>query len=113
MSRPPPPENPIAPVQPALARDTKDHDDFIDVVHTLDSKGSSNASIPHKRSGPAFVSSISKDEPIVTRKELWSYYRTSQCSRFCCPLGSFLATVYYNGDNVCSFLPVCRALLTV
>lgn len=24
--------------------------------------------------GPMFVSSITKDEPIVTRKELWSYY---------------------------------------
>lgn len=24
--------------------------------------------------GPLFVSSISKDEPIVTRQELWSYY---------------------------------------
>ncbi|KAF8166982.1 MFS general substrate transporter [Pholiota molesta] len=35
-----------------------------------------------KRSkGPTFVSSITKDEPIVTRKELWSYY------------------LYYNGDN--------------
>ncbi|KAH9482270.1 Autophagy-related protein 22 [Psilocybe cubensis] len=31
--------------------------------------------------GPMFVSSITKDEPIVTRKELWSYY------------------LYYNGDN--------------
>jgi hypothetical protein len=28
-----------------------------------------------KRSkGPTFVSSITKDEPVVTRKELWSYY---------------------------------------
>jgi hypothetical protein len=26
---------------------------------------------------PLFVSSIRKDEPIVTRKELWSYYRQS------------------------------------
>lgn len=24
--------------------------------------------------GPMFVSSIMRDEPIVTRKELWSYY---------------------------------------
>ncbi|KAF8958500.1 MFS general substrate transporter [Flammula alnicola] len=31
--------------------------------------------------GPTFVSSIRKDEPIVTRRELWSYY------------------LYYNGDN--------------
>ena len=27
--------------------------------------------------GPLFVSSIRKDEPIVTRMELWSYYRQS------------------------------------
>ncbi|KAJ8519663.1 hypothetical protein ONZ45_g3385 [Pleurotus djamor] len=33
------------------------------------------------RRGLTFVSTISKDEPIVTRKELWSYY------------------LYYNGDN--------------
>ena len=26
---------------------------------------------------PLFVPSIRKDEPIVTRKELWSYYRQS------------------------------------
>jgi len=26
---------------------------------------------------PVFVSSIRKDEPIVTRRELWSYYRQS------------------------------------
>ncbi|KAJ3508017.1 hypothetical protein NLJ89_g5981 [Agrocybe chaxingu] len=26
---------------------------------------------------PLFVGSISKDEPIVTRRELWSYYRAS------------------------------------
>ena len=26
------------------------------------------------RGAPAFVSSIRKDEPIVTRRELWSYY---------------------------------------
>ena len=26
---------------------------------------------------PPFVSSIRKDEPIVTRRELWSYYRQS------------------------------------
>lgn len=90
MSRPPPPENPIAPVQPALARED-DHDDFVDVIRTLDSKGSSNGSIPRKGTAPVFVSSINKDEPIVTRKELWSYYRTSQYSRFCCSLHSFLA----------------------
>ncbi|KAF9266160.1 MFS general substrate transporter [Marasmius fiardii PR-910] len=34
-----------------------------------------------RKGGIAFVSSISKNEPVVTRRELWSYY------------------LYYNGDN--------------
>ena len=56
--------------------------------------------------GPIFVSSIRDDEPIVTRRELWSYYRQSsffshpECY---CGLISTLFTVYYNGDNVCTF----------
>ncbi|KAG6919783.1 hypothetical protein DXG01_001622 [Tephrocybe rancida] len=41
--------------------------------------GSVEESLPVAQSG--FVSSISKDEPVVTRRELWSYY------------------LYYNGDN--------------
>lgn len=38
---------------------------------------------------PLFVSSIRKDEPIVTRIELWSYYRQSLFLfplEFCCGL---------------------------
>ena len=47
------------------------------------------------------ISSItSDDEPIVTRRELWSYY-----CRFPFPLHKHLSDaafeVYYNGDNVC------------
>ncbi|RDB19866.1 Autophagy-related protein 22-1 [Hypsizygus marmoreus] len=66
MSRLPAPENPVAPPQlnPTLEPERDN-----------DSKGS------YEGASPAFVSSISKDEPIVTRKELWSYY------------------LYYNGDN--------------
>ena len=29
----------------------------------------------HRPRAPLFVSSISQNEPIVTRRELWSYYR--------------------------------------
>jgi hypothetical protein len=88
MSRPPPPENPIAPIQSTPARNKDDDpNDFVDVVHTLDSKGSLDGSIPRKGSAPAFVSSISKDEPIVTRRELWSYYRTSRHSAFLLRIG--------------------------
>ncbi|KAH8834396.1 MFS general substrate transporter [Flagelloscypha sp. PMI_526] len=70
MSRNPAPEPPIAPSAP------------------LDSKVSEESEIPaeipeviKKSKAPAFVSTISKDEPLVTRRELWSYY------------------LYYNGDN--------------
>jgi len=28
------------------------------------------------------ISSISKDDPLVTRRELWSYYRAFQCTFF-------------------------------
>lgn len=31
-----------------------------------------------KRKGITFISSVTKDEPIVTKKELWSYYRMLQ-----------------------------------
>ena len=44
------------------------------------------------------------DEPIVTRKELWSYYCIfSSLSPRGCPLTTCL-TVYYNGDNVRRFV---------
>ncbi|TRM67466.1 autophagy-related protein 22-like protein [Schizophyllum amplum] len=65
MSRLPAPENP----KPDAAITSVDE-------AVLDSK--SDASRPI---GVHFVSTISKDEPVVTRRELWSYY------------------LYYNGDN--------------
>ena len=34
----------------------------------------------------ALIATIEKDEPVVTRKELWSYYRASSS----CPSPSFL-----------------------
>ena len=53
-------------------------------------------------SAPPFVSSIRKDEPIVTRRELWSYYRQSSFPILSTSmvLSFFLSKVYYNGDNV-------------
>ncbi|KAF7302468.1 Autophagy-related protein [Mycena chlorophos] len=73
MSRLPAPENPIP--------DTE-------LVPSDDYKGSEEATstkvAPVSGNGKPslFVSSIHKNEPVVTRKELWSYY------------------MYYNGDNV-------------
>jgi hypothetical protein len=107
MSRPPPPENPIAPVQSARVREGDDDvDDLTDVVHTLDMSGNFGGSISHKGSAPSsgFVSSISKNEPIVTRRELWSYYRTSRCSTYLFSFNSVATKVYYNGDNVWLFI---------
>lgn len=34
----------------------------------------SNGSVERRSGGPQFVSTINKDEPIVTRRELWAYY---------------------------------------
>lgn len=68
MSRLPAPENPVAPISaqdPAKEKDS-------------DSIGSLEGS-PQPHGTLDFVSSIRKDEPIVTRRELWSYY-SSFCS---------------------------------
>ncbi|ESK94094.1 autophagy-related protein atg22b2 [Moniliophthora roreri MCA 2997] len=75
MSRPPAPEIPVVPASP----DSKDITEGI-------TKSSSIEAVDHepvrkRKGGIAFVSSISENEPVVTRKELWSYY------------------LYYNGDN--------------
>jgi hypothetical protein len=69
MAKQLPPENPLP---PTTDNDLIGSDD--------DTKLDKNISTPavvynRKRSGPAFVSSISKNEPVVTRRELWSYYR--------------------------------------
>ncbi|KAJ7581388.1 autophagy-related protein 22-like protein [Mycena floridula] len=67
MSRLPAPENPtVAAIESSGLK--KDHSD-------------SELAVRKPGSAPAFISSISKDEPLVTRRELWSYY------------------LYYNGDN--------------
>lgn len=46
----------------------------IDDLNRLDPKTTDDAGGRGKVLAPWFVSSISKDEPIVTRIELWSYY---------------------------------------
>ncbi|KAJ7639302.1 autophagy-related protein 22-like protein [Roridomyces roridus] len=75
MSRLPAPVNPVLedsePV--AEARHSDEYKDTKDSSEQLPSK--------NLKKGPVFVSSIGKDEPVVTRRELWSYY------------------LYYNGDN--------------
>ncbi|KAF7307521.1 Autophagy-related protein [Mycena indigotica] len=68
MSRLPAPENPVPDAEPQA------HDRASD-----DYKDSDEVATGGKPS--LFVSSITKDEPAVTRRELWSYY------------------LYYNGDN--------------
>ena len=62
MSKQPAPENP-KPEATVTA--------VVDEV--TDSKSESDVSRP---GGIHFVSTISKDEPVVTRRELWSYYST-------------------------------------
>ena len=53
------------------------------------------------------VAPPSYHEPVVTRKELWSYYRTRPLDYYprCDVLHSSLS-VYYNGDNVRLFVSV-------
>ena len=61
----------------------------------------SNQVFQRGRQGPLLISTINKDEPIVTRRELWSYYCLSTpppCHRYVSLIG--YPTVYYNGDNV-------------
>lgn len=45
------------------------------------------------------VAPPSYDEPVVTRRELWSYYRTCPLD-VVCDVPHILLSVYYNGDNV-------------
>jgi hypothetical protein len=45
------------------------------------------------------VAPPSYDEPVVTRRELWSYYRTFPLDVIC-DVPHILLSVYYNGDNV-------------
>ncbi|KAF7432651.1 hypothetical protein PC9H_004593 [Pleurotus ostreatus] len=88
MSRNMAPEVPTVDVvhQPKTQED-KTSADQVDVASSLEGKGSLEETAVvaspgiRRRKGIAFVSSISKNEPVVTRRELWSYY------------------LYYNGDN--------------
>ncbi|KAF7355720.1 Autophagy-related protein [Mycena sanguinolenta] len=73
MSRLPAPVNPVVDAEPVVER----HSDEYKEKASSDQPGTPPAS--NKRS--LFVSSIGRNEPLVTRRELWSYY------------------LYYNGDN--------------
>lgn len=41
-----------------------------------------NEGVDTRRTGSPPIASIDKNEPVVTRKELWSYYRTSSSREF-------------------------------
>ena len=45
------------------------------------------------------IATVQEDEPVVTRKELWSYYRAYSLREFP-SLFTVPNIVYYNGDNV-------------
>ncbi|KAF5371301.1 hypothetical protein D9758_004260 [Tetrapyrgos nigripes] len=75
MSRLPAPENPVA--VPEVLSESDSKSSSIEVEQNRPA----NAKRRNRSKGISFVSSISKNEPVVTRKELWSYY------------------MYYNGDN--------------
>ncbi|KAJ7872080.1 autophagy-related protein 22-like protein [Mycena leptocephala] len=67
MSRLPAPENPVLDAEPVA--ESRHSDEYKD-------KGSSDqpSTPPVASKHPLFVSSIGKNEPAVTRRELWSYY---------------------------------------
>ena len=52
----------------------------------------------------SLIATAERSEPIVTRKELWSYYRKSSTTSFICVFTDDLDTVYCNGDNVSPLL---------
>ncbi|KAF9234341.1 MFS general substrate transporter [Melanogaster broomeanus] len=56
---------------------------------TVDSK-SDTVSDGKANKSTAFIAEVRKDEPLVTKRELWSYYRKSVTS---------MKYIYYNGDN--------------
>lgn len=69
---------------------------------TLENKQEPSVENAGGRDRTFFVSSIKKDEPIVTRIELWSYYRQCFPKISYCVLSITISfKVYYNGDNVC------------
>ena len=59
----------------------------VEIGNGFDTKTTDDASGRDRAPEPLFVSSIRKDEPVVTRIELWSYYRWSL---FCSLLWSYL-----------------------
>jgi hypothetical protein len=47
----------------------------VEIGNNLELKSTDDAGGRDRVLVPLFISSIRKDEPIVTRRELWSYYR--------------------------------------
>ena len=63
----------------------------VEIGNPLDIRTTDDAGGRDRAPEPLFVSSIRRDEPIVTRIELWSYYRQSFFlfpPEFCCGLNT-------------------------
>lgn len=76
---------------------------FADSTDKKDSENRDSASdsvSPKKISkSTVLIATVQEDEPLVTRRELWSYYRASFPREFR-TLRLLTYIVYYNGDNV-------------
>lgn len=81
MSRLPAPENPVPDIE------------------TVDYDGKSVESPDEPTSSVVPVAQINKAEPVVTRKELWSYYSTPPWYFIHHKVLNVNFPVYYNGDN--------------
>ena len=102
---------------------SRDRGIYAPLVHGIPSRSYSTMSHPAPTPAPEPVSPVIRkddtvsidssvvsprtdDEPIVTRKELWSYYRKSCFRRHVSQAYSILSfPVYYNGDNVRAYYP--------
>ena len=75
------------------------------VVISADPINAVNVELAGSGGRPPLLSSIRKDEAVVTRRELWSYYRQSFfLLELRCPHLEISFKVYYNGNNVCKFI---------
>lgn len=104
MSRNPAPQVPIpaedvGALEPGILRVSESDDKSPEdpVKESQSYSGSTRA----RQDTDVVLASVNESESVVTRRELWSYYREWQY--FAYPhLSSYDSTVYYNGDNVCT-----------
>jgi len=94
MSRLPAPENNPVNAPEALSQaDSKSSSIDVEEARRIN-----QPELRNRSKGISFVSSITKNEPVVTRRELWSYYRALH-GHFVMESADIFS-VYYNGDNV-------------